>query len=167
MPFLVIASFFFGAWTSIVLHESSHALAGHLANLQIREFRVGLGPTVLNTRLLGVDIRVGTIPIAGRVRTFPQLFYSKSANLLLVAAGPAMDVVWLVVLLGAMSIHQDSQLAGSILAPAVIFQIMMVIGNVFPHSPGSTASGHPTICWLSGRLSRKNTIRARCSDRTI
>ncbi|WP_181170559.1 site-2 protease family protein [Mesorhizobium sp. B2-6-2] len=133
MPFLVVASLFIGAWISIVLHESSHAVAGHLANLQIREFRVGLGPTALHTRLLGTEVRVGAIPLAGCVKTFPQLSFSKPANLVFVAAGPLMDIVWLGVLSGAMTICRDAELAGTILAPATFFQIMMVFGSVLPH----------------------------------
>ncbi|MGX8011012.1 site-2 protease family protein [Mesorhizobium sp. ORM8.1] len=133
LPLLVAASAFIGAWISLILHESSHALAGHLAKLQIREIRLGLGPTTLHTRLLRIEVHVGTIPLGGWARTFPQLSFSKLANLFFVAAGPMMDIVWLGVLSGAMTICHDIELAGTILAPAVIVQMIMVIGNILPY----------------------------------
>lgn len=131
--FLILASLFISAWISLVLHEFSHAIAGHLAKLQIRELRIGLGPTAFRTRLLGMEIRVGTIPLSGWVRTFPQLSYSKSANLLFIAAGPVMDVVWLRILVGASAISDESAPASPILVSAIMVQIMVISGNLFPH----------------------------------
>jgi tetratricopeptide (TPR) repeat protein len=130
--YLAIASLFIGALTSLALHEFSHAIAGRLAQLQIRELRIGLGPTVFRARLLKMEIYIGAIPLAGRVMTFPQLSWSKSANLYFIAAGPVMDVVWFAILIGAMALYRDSELAGAILMPPIVFQIVVLFGNLPP-----------------------------------
>lgn len=69
----------------------------------------------------------------GWVRTAPQLLFSKPANLFFVAAGPMMDIGWLGVLSGAMTICRGTEFAGNVLAPVVIVQMMMVFGNIVPH----------------------------------
>ncbi|BAV49053.1 Uncharacterized protein MLTONO_4150 [Mesorhizobium loti] len=79
-----------------------------------------------------MEVHVGTIPLGGWTRTFPQLSFSKPANLFFVAAGPIMDIVWLGVLSGGMTIYRGTELASTILAPAVIVQMMIVIGNGLP-----------------------------------
>ncbi|MBA1144582.1 site-2 protease family protein [Mesorhizobium neociceri] len=133
MPFLALASLFISAWIGVALHEASHAAAARLANLQIREVRVGKGPTVFRTRLLETDFYLGLIPLGGWVRTFPSLRYSKSAMLLFYAAGPAMDLTWFAVLITTLVNYRDSELGGAILAPAIIVQGMMLFGNLVPH----------------------------------
>ena len=132
MPFLVLASLFVSAWIGVALHEASHAAAARLANLEIKEIRVGKGPTVFRTRLLETDIYLDLIPMGGWVWTFPSLRYSKSAKLFFYAAGPAMDLGWFAVLITTLVTFRDSELTGAILLPAIIVQGAMLFGNLVP-----------------------------------
>ncbi|KAA3441844.1 hypothetical protein C7I87_33785 [Mesorhizobium sp. SARCC-RB16n] len=80
-----------------------------------------------------MEVSVGTIPLMGWVRTAPQLSFSKPANLFFIAAGPMMDIGWLGVLTGLMTIFRGTEFADTVLAPVVVVQMMMAFGSVVPH----------------------------------
>lgn len=88
---------------------------------------------MLRTHLVEADVYLGLIPLGGWVRTFPSWRFSKSATLSFYAAGPAMDIAWLAVLITTLVTYRDSELVGTVLAPAIIVQGMMLFGNLVPH----------------------------------
>jgi hypothetical protein len=121
-------------WISLFLHETGHALAGRIMKKQILEVRVGVGPAILRTRMFEADILVGLLPLAGRVKTFPQLRYSKAAKVVFIAAGPVTDLVLLSIMIALFRASSDMEAVRVALFPAIAFQVILTFGNLMPRS---------------------------------
>lgn len=130
---LFISSLLVSPWISLILHETGHALAGYSMKMQIREIRLGLGPTIFRTRWFGAEILVGLVPLTGWVRTFPQLRYSKAAMLLFIAAGPVVDLAWFFILIAALQLWGDVDAVRVALFPAIPIQLVLTLANIVPH----------------------------------
>lgn len=76
----------------LFLHELAHAAAGWLVGIQIKEIRVGGGPVLLQWRLGETLFCVRRRPICGAVFHYYSFHERKFAELILVIAGPAMNI---------------------------------------------------------------------------
>jgi regulator of sigma E protease len=94
----------------IVVHELGHFLAARAAGVTVERFSIGFGPRILKLRRGDTEYAVSLVPLGGYVKMAghelgeqtaaePGTFLSKSvgARALIVAAGPAMNFVWAVV----------------------------------------------------------------------
>jgi hypothetical protein len=94
----LIATLFFSA----VLHEISHALAAGLMGIKIREINFGGGPLLLRTGLGRISIMIRLFPGRGSVRHLPaSQTFRRWRLFVLVAAGPACDILILLALIAA------------------------------------------------------------------
>lgn len=126
----------------IVIHELGHYWAARYFDIRVDTFSIGFGPRMFGFRKGETDFRVAWIPFGGYVKMAgeqptdepdPRGFLSKPRwqRLIVVFAGPAMNVVLAVGLLAGVYMVRYPKLASS-LGPAVI-------GYVKPDSPAAKA----------------------------
>jgi regulator of sigma E protease len=130
----------------IIIHELGHYWAARLFDIRVDTFSIGFGPRLFGFRRGETDFRVAWIPLGGYVRMAgeqptdepdPRGFLSKPRwqRLIVVFAGPAMNVVLAIALLAGLYMVRYPKLA-SAEGPAVI-------GYVKPNSPAAEAGVLP------------------------
>ena len=126
----------------IVIHELGHYWAARLFDIRVDTFSVGFGPRLFGFKKGETDFRVAWIPFGGYVRMAgeqvtdepdPRGFLSKPRwqRLIVVFAGPAMNVILAVALLAGLFMVRYPKLASAD-GPAAI-------GFVKPDSPAAKA----------------------------
>jgi len=126
----------------IIIHELGHYWAARFFDIRVDTFSIGFGPRAFGFRRGETDFRVAWIPFGGYVRMAgeqptdepdPRGFSSKPRwqRLIVVFAGPAMNVVLAVALLAGLYMVRYPKLA-SAQGPAAI-------GYVKPDSPAAKA----------------------------
>ncbi len=126
----------------IIIHELGHYWAARLFDIRVDTFSIGFGPRLFGFQKGETDFRVAWIPLGGYVRMAgeqpsdepdPRGFLSKPKwqRLIVVFAGPAMNVVLAVALLAGLYMVRYPKLA-SAQGPATI-------GYVKPSSPAAEA----------------------------
>lgn len=122
----------------IVIHELGHYWAARWFDVRVDAFSIGFGPRLFGFRRGETDFRVSLIPFGGYVRMAgeqpgdvedPRGFQAKPRwqRLIVVFAGPAMNVVLAVALLAGLFMVRYPQLANAG-APATV-------GHIKPGSP--------------------------------
>ena len=93
LGFLIKFAIVWGASSIIglVLHELSHAAVGWLVGKQIKEIRIGDGPTLFQLRFGETLFCVRRWPKQGTVFPYPSRHERKFASILFIMAGPAME----------------------------------------------------------------------------
>ena len=126
----------------IVIHELGHYVVARLFDVHIEAFSVGFGPKLVRWRRGETEFRIAWLPIGGYVRMAgeqpndapdPRGFNVKPRwqRLLIVAAGPAMNIVLAFALLAGLFMVHYPKLAGATQAATV--------GYVKPGSPAAKA----------------------------
>lgn len=126
----------------IIIHELGHYWAARLFDIRVDTFSVGFGPRMFGFKRGETDFRIAWIPFGGYVRMAgeqatdepdPRGFLSKPRwqRLIVVFAGPAMNVFLAVALLAGLFMVRYPKLA-SAEGPAAI-------GFVKPDSPAAKA----------------------------
>ncbi|MBI4891927.1 MAG: RIP metalloprotease RseP [Acidobacteria bacterium] len=126
----------------IIIHELGHYWAARLFDIRVDTFSIGFGPRLFGFQKGETDFRVAWIPLGGYVRMAgeqptdepdPRGFLSKPRwqRLIVVFAGPAMNVILAVALLAGLYMVRYPKLA-SAQGPATI-------GYVKPNSPAAEA----------------------------
>lgn len=126
----------------IVIHELGHYWAARLFDIRVDTFSVGFGPRLFGFKKGETDFRVAWIPFGGYVRMAgeqvtdepdPRGFLSKPRwqRLIVVFAGPAMNVILAIALLAGLFMVRYPKLASAD-GPAAI-------GFVKPDSPAAKA----------------------------
>lgn len=126
----------------IIIHELGHYWAARLFDIRVDTFSIGFGPRLFGFRRGETDFRVAWIPLGGYVRMAgeqptdepdPRGFLAKPRwqRLIVVFAGPAMNVILAVGLLAGLYMIRYPKLA-SAEGPAVI-------GYVKNNSPAAQA----------------------------
>jgi regulator of sigma E protease len=126
----------------IIIHELGHYWAARLFDVRIDTFSIGFGPRLFGFRRGETDFRVAWIPLGGYVKMAgeqptddpdPRGFLAKPRwqRLIVVFAGPAMNVILAVALLAGLYMIRYPKLA-SAEGPATI-------GYVKPNSPAAQA----------------------------
>lgn len=126
----------------IVIHELGHYVVARFFDVHIEAFSVGFGPKLFRWRRGETEFRISWLPIGGYVRMAgeqptdaadPRGFNVKPRwqRLLIVAAGPAMNVVLAFALLAGLFMVHYPKLAGATQAATV--------GYVKPGSPAAKA----------------------------
>lgn len=126
----------------IIIHELGHYWAARFFDVRVDTFSIGFGPRLFGFRRGETDFRVAWIPLGGYVRMAgeqptdepdPRGFLSKPRwqRLIVVFAGPAMNVILAVALLAGLYMIRYPKLA-SAEGPAVI-------GFVKNNSPAAQA----------------------------
>ncbi|MCL2715834.1 MAG: site-2 protease family protein [Alphaproteobacteria bacterium] len=83
-----------------ILHELAHALAGQAVGIQIQEIRIWHGEPLFRLRVGETVLTVGRGPVGGGlVQSYPQRKQQRWRMMMFVAAGPAMDIVFILVAL--------------------------------------------------------------------
>lgn len=125
----------------VIVHELGHFLAAKWAGVRVREFAVGLGPTVLKKQLGETVYAVRILPLGGFVRMAgmepteageqdaeeaddERAFHRKPVwkRIVVFAAGPFMNLLFAVVV-----------------NAVVISTVVVTVGSVVPGSPAETA----------------------------
>lgn len=130
----------------IVIHELGHYMAARLFDVRVDAFSIGFGPRLLGFRRGETDFRISLIPFGGFVRMAgeqpgdnfdPRGFLAKPRwqRLIVVFAGPAMNVLLAIALLAGLYMVKYPKLA-SAEGPARI-------GYVRPNSPAANAGVQP------------------------
>lgn len=126
----------------IVIHELGHYWAARWFDVRVDAFSIGFGPRLFGFRRGETDFRVSMIPFGGYVRMAgeqpgdvedPRGFQAKPRwqRLIVVFAGPAMNVVLAVALLTGLFMVRYPKLANAG-APATV-------GHIKPGSPAERA----------------------------
>ncbi len=127
----------------IIIHELGHYWAARYFDIRVDTFSIGFGPRMFGFRRGETDFRIAWIPFGGYVRMAgeqptdepdPRGFLSKPRwqRLIVVFAGPAMNIVLAVALLAGLYMVRYPKLA-SAQGPAAI-------GYVKPDSPAAKAN---------------------------
>jgi tetratricopeptide (TPR) repeat protein len=123
-------------------HELGHALAAHLLGLRVFSITCGVGPRVYERTVAGVRLRINAYPFGGFTLSTPRdprLWRLKS--FLVVAAGPAVNGILLVVVLVFVTdLRIESILEG--LRPGLAFlgaSLFLLILNLVPMTVESAA----------------------------
>ena len=133
--------FFFISWCLLtVVHEAAHAVVARLSGWRVSEIRLGFGPLIGRYRPFGQDVELRAFPIVGMVSCVPtSLGWARTKNLLIYAAGPAIELFLAFLLAGAVGwepMLSASDALGVIAAQS--FGIAAVFGaglNLIPFSP--------------------------------
>jgi regulator of sigma E protease len=126
----------------IIIHELGHYLAARLFDIRVDTFSIGFGPRLIGFRKGETDFRIAWIPFGGYVRMAgeqptdepdPRGFLSKPRwqRLIVVFAGPAMNIVLAVALMAGLFMVRYPKLASA--------QDSAAIGYVKPDSPADKA----------------------------
>lgn len=126
----------------IVIHELGHYWAARWFDVRVDAFSIGFGPRIFGFRRGETDFRISLIPFGGYVRMAdeqpgdaedPRGFQAKPRwqRLIVVFAGPAMNIVLAVALLAGLFMVRYPQLANAG-APATV-------GHIKPGSPADKA----------------------------
>jgi len=126
----------------IVIHELGHYWAARWFDVRVDAFSIGFGPRIFGFRKGETDFRISLIPFGGYVRMAgeqpgdaedPRGFQAKPRwqRLIVVFAGPAMNIVLAVALLAGLFMVRYPQLANAG-APATV-------GYIKPGSPAEKA----------------------------
>lgn len=130
----------------IIIHELGHYWAARFFRIRVSTFSIGFGPKLASFRSGETEFRIAWIPFGGYVRMAgeqpgdapdPDGFTSKPRwqRLIVVLAGPAMNILLAVVLLtGLYMVHYQKLASAS--GPAVI-------GYVKPGSPAAKSGLRP------------------------
>jgi regulator of sigma E protease len=126
----------------IVIHELGHYWAARFFGVRIETFSIGFGPRLFGVRRGETDFRVSAIPFGGYVKMTgeqggdaidPRGFLAKPRwqRLIIVFAGPAMNIVLAVALLTGLFMFRYPKLAS--------WSSEAEIGYVRPDSPAARA----------------------------
>lgn len=126
----------------IVIHELGHYWAARWFDVRVDAFSIGFGPRIFGFRRGETDFRISLIPFGGYVRMAgeqpgdeqdPRGFQAKPRwqRLIVVFAGPAMNIVLAVALLAGLFMVRYPQLANAG-APATV-------GYIKPDGPAAKA----------------------------
>ena len=126
----------------IVIHELGHYWAARFFDVHVETFSIGFGPRLFGFRRGETDFKVSWIPLGGYVKmagdqpgddTDPRGFLMKPRwqRLIIVFAGPAMNIILSVALLTGLFMVRFPKLASS--------SAQAEIGYVKPDSPAAKA----------------------------
>lgn len=131
----------------IFLHELGHFLAGKWFRVRVETFSLGFGTRLIGFRAGETDYRISALPLGGYVKFAGEMpgelaeqsevrpgdLASKPRwqRLIIVAAGPAMNILLAIALL--VPIYMTQYPRNSVL------DMPAVIASVAPHSPGAAA----------------------------
>lgn len=126
----------------IIIHELGHYLAARLFDIRVDTFSIGFGPRMFGFRKGETDFRFSWILFGGYVKMAgeqpgdeddPRGFQAKPRwqRLIVVFAGPAMNIVLAMILLAGLYMVEFPKLASSMDQPR--------IGYVKPDSPAARA----------------------------
>jgi regulator of sigma E protease len=126
----------------IVIHELGHYWAARFFDVRIEAFSIGFGPRLFGVRRGETDFRVSAIPFGGYVKMAgeqpgdnpdPRGFLAKPRwqRLIIVFAGPAMNIVLAIALLAGLFTFRYPKLASA--------TSDAMIGYVKPDSPAARA----------------------------
>jgi regulator of sigma E protease len=114
----------------IVIHELGHYWAARLFDIRVDTFSIGFGPRLFGFRKGETDFRISAVPFGGYVRMAgeqptdeydPRGFVSKPRwqRLIVVFAGPAMNIVLAVALMTGLFMVRFPKLASSMSQAAI------------------------------------------------
>src|SRR5437667_8873597 len=99
----------------IVIHELGHFLVAKFFKIKVETFSVGFGPRLFGFRKGDTDYRISAFPLGGYVKmagetpmdsitgeAYEFLSKPKWQRFLVAAAGPAMNVILAIVLIGGL-----------------------------------------------------------------
>src|SRR5436190_17802220 len=102
----------------IVLHELGHFLVAKFFKIKVETFSVGFGPRLFGFRKGDTDYRISAFPLGGYVKmagetpmdsitgeAYEFLSKPKWQRFLVAAAGPAMNVILAIVLIGGLYMY--------------------------------------------------------------
>ncbi len=133
--------FFFISWCFLtVVHEAGHAIVAGLCGWKVDEIRLGFGPLIGRYRPWGQAVELRAFPIVGLVSCVPtSLKFARTKNLLIYAAGPAIELALAALLASAVGWETMLSASDSIgVIAAQSFAIAAVFGaglNLVPFSP--------------------------------
>jgi len=133
---LLVALIFFSVL--IMVHELGHFLAGRLVGIYAEEFSIGMGPKLFGfSSKLGTKFSIRALPMGGYVKFLgedeksddPRAFSNASLwrRLVVIVAGPAMNILLAVVLLAVFYMSYG------------IYEVMPDILEVVENSPADRA----------------------------
>lgn len=138
-----LAAFLFVVGVLVFVHELGHYLMARRFGVRVLTFSLGFGPKLLTVRRGGTDYCLGAIPLGGYVKMAgaspftgsgqPGAFLSKPRwqRFLILAAGPAMNVLLAVVVTMGGLLH-------GLDIPAYL-RAVPAVGDVVPGSPAARA----------------------------
>lgn len=141
----------------IVIHELGHYVVARCCDVHIEAFSIGFGPKLFHWQRGETEFRICCLPVGGYVRMAgeqpadspdPRGFNVKPRwqRLLIVLAGPAMNVVLAFALLAGLFMLHYPKLAGATQAATV--------GYVKPGSPAARAGLQEGDVLVQSRTSR-------------
>src|SRR5215471_12450427 len=178
----------------IVLHESSHAIAGKILGFRIFSIGIGYGRLLVDTRLLGIRLKLKLIPVNGEtVLASPTLNRLRLRWWLAIFSGPASHLAVLLLMfsfgggastrysLGSL-LHRPSALGifFSLNWLSLVGSLLPLRGPLFSRRPGPPADGYRllTVPFLSESgvaelaasyyvLEAADLIDAGCAERAL
>ena len=152
-----IPAFLFALGAIVFVHELGHHMVAKLFGVRVMVFSVGFGKRLWGFERKGTDYRISVVPLGGYVRMGgeqpdertgdPADFLSKPRwqRVLVYLAGPAMNVVFSVLLIAALLMVGFELQA--------MQEIASVVGEVEEDSPGAEAGIEPgdRIVEIGGR----------------
>jgi tetratricopeptide (TPR) repeat protein len=131
----------------IFVHECGHALVGRLVGFRVFWISIGYGRQIFESHILGVNIRINSIPFGGTTALAARTFAALRLRLWLsIFAGPATHLVWLgaCYLIWGADFFRDRVLSLHLLsssAPVETFifaNAFLLLINLFLKRPGGT-----------------------------
>jgi tetratricopeptide (TPR) repeat protein len=142
----------------VIPHELSHAAATWSGGGRILEIRIFEGPVRWRTRVRGTNVALGSYPLTGHcIPVFRNRDRIRERTLLMVAAGPLFNIVFLLALL---PFYDGSQLASSGAWPELLLvaNALLLISALIPYRASlggrqGLSDGFQFLSLLSGKYS--------------
>lgn len=132
---LRLFAFFIATIPLLVIHESAHAIVGHLTGFRIFSVLVGYGQTLFRRRLRGTNWEVKALPFGGlTVMSSPQQHGYRLRNFLSVLAGPASHALLLLPLfmLKESDVAQRNDIIWELSSALFAVNVIYLIANLIP-----------------------------------
>ena len=152
MGWILVNVFLFYLFTVAVIvpHELGHAFAGQWVGFRIIKIIIGVGKPIWKGKLFGFDTEIGTVPLGGFAFGAPRVVEGYRRKLLaFVAAGPATNLLLLLLILPAVQDHKlwTMHPLNQSISPAPVFfyaNLWVLICNLLPFSVNHAFGRFPT-----------------------